>query len=121
MCDDFSVAVTVLIVDDHAVFRASARTMLELEGFDVVGEAEDGASALQLARELDPQVVLLDVALPDRSGFDVAEELAGKVILTSSRRQADYGQRIRRSRALGFVSKDRLSGEALHALLGDER
>jgi DNA-binding NarL/FixJ family response regulator len=116
------VAVTVLIVDDHAVFRASARTMLEREGFDVVGEAADGESALELARELDPQVVLLDVALPDRSGFDVASQLADerpKVILTSSRRQSDFGARVSRSGALGFVPKDMLSGEALHALLGD--
>lgn len=120
MCDDFCVAVTVLIVDDHEVFRASARTMLEREGFDVVGEAADGASALALARELDPQVVLLDVALPDRSGFDVAEELAGarpKVILTSSRRRTDFGRRVLRSGALGFVPKDLLSGDALHELL----
>lgn len=122
MCDDFGVAVTVLIVDDHPVFRASARTMLELEGFLVVGEAADGASAVELARELEPELVLLDVALPDTSGFDVVERLAGgraKVILTSSRRQADYGRRIRQSGALGFVPKDRLSGDALHALLGD--
>jgi DNA-binding NarL/FixJ family response regulator len=121
MCDDFGVAVTVLIVDDHPVFRASARAMLELEGFDVVGEAADGASAVELARELEPELVLLDVALPDTSGFDVVERLGGraKVILTSSRRQADYGRRIPRSGALGFVSKDRLSGDALHALLGD--
>ncbi len=114
--------VSVLIVDDHPVFRASARAMLELEGFDVVGEATDGASAVELARELKPELVLLDVALPDTSGFDIVEQLAGgraKVILTSSRRQADYGRRIRRSGALGFVPKDRLSGDALHALLGD--
>jgi DNA-binding NarL/FixJ family response regulator len=122
MCDDFGVAVTVLIVDDHSVFRASARAMLELEGFDVVGEAADGASAVELARELEPELVLLDVGLPDTSGFDIVERLAGgraKVILTSSRRQADYGRRIRRSGALGFVPKDRLSGDALYALLGD--
>lgn len=121
LCDDPNVHVTVLIVDDHQGFRASARTLLELDGFAVVGEAADGASALNLARELKPELVLLDVALPDTSGFEVAEQLAGgpsKVILVSSREARDLGERVRRSRALGFVSKDRLSGEALHALLG---
>jgi DNA-binding NarL/FixJ family response regulator len=121
LCDDSNVHTTVLIVDDHEGFRASARTLLELDGFEVVGEAADGASALNLARELKPELVLLDVALPDTSGFEVAERLAGvpsKVILISSRERRDFGERVRRSGALGFVSKDRLSGAALHALLG---
>jgi DNA-binding NarL/FixJ family response regulator len=88
LCDDFYVAVTVLIVDDHAAFRASARKLLELDGLEVVGEADDGASGLELARKLQPDLVLLDVALPDTSGFTVAETLvesSTKVILTSSR------------------------------------
>jgi DNA-binding NarL/FixJ family response regulator len=120
LCDDSNVHMTVLIVDDHQGFRASARTLLELEGFDVVGEAADGASALELTRQLEPELVLLDVSLPDGSGFDVAERLAGvpsKVILTSSRERRDFGERVRRSGALGFVSKDRLSRAVLHALL----
>jgi DNA-binding NarL/FixJ family response regulator len=120
MCDDLHVAVSVLIVDDHSTFRASARTLLELEGFDVVGEASDGESGLSLAREIEPDVVLLDVALPDVSGFEVAEQLADarcKVILISSREPNDFGQRPRRSGALGFIAKDRLSGPAVHALL----
>jgi DNA-binding NarL/FixJ family response regulator len=114
------VAVTVLIVDDHPAFRASARKLLELDGFEIVGEAADGASALELAGELDPELVLLDIALPDLSGFDVAEQLAtarSKVILTSSRTSRDLGRRLQRSGALGFVPKDELSGGALHDLL----
>ncbi|HUK93443.1 MAG TPA: response regulator transcription factor [Gaiellaceae bacterium] len=113
-------AVTVVIVDDHPSFRASARALLELEGFDVVGEAADGASGLEIARKLKPQLVLLDVALPDTNGFEVAERLAGgptRVILTSSREQRDLGRRIRSSGALGFVPKDRLSGQALVELM----
>jgi DNA-binding NarL/FixJ family response regulator len=112
--------VTVVIVDDHPSFRTSARTLLELEGFDVVGEAADGESAVALAKRLRPELVLLDVALPDTNGFDVAERLAGgpsKVILTSSREQRDLGRRVRSSGALGFVPKDRLSGPTLYALL----
>jgi DNA-binding NarL/FixJ family response regulator len=120
MWDHRRVAVTVVIVDDHAAFRSSVRTMLELDGFEVVGEADDGASALELTRELAPELVLLDVALPDTSGFHVAERLSGapsKVILTSSREQRDLGRRVQQSGALGFVPKDRLSGEALRTLL----
>jgi DNA-binding NarL/FixJ family response regulator len=121
VCDDPRVAVSVLIVDDHPSFRASARTLLELEGFEVVGEAADGASGLDLAETLRPELVLLDIALPDTNGFDVAERLAGgpsKVILTSSREQRDLGRRLGRSGALGFVPKDRLSGASLNELLG---
>ena|SRR5438876_9431251 len=117
-------AVRVLIVDDHPSFRASARTLLELEGFEVVGEAADGASALELVGRLQPELVLLDIALPDTSGFDVAERLAGgpsEVILTSSREQRDLGRRVRSSGALGFVPKDRLTGQAISALLEDQR
>lgn len=112
--------VTVLIVDDHASFRASARLLLEAEGFEVVGEAGDGETALELARALRPDLVLLDVVLPDLSGFEVAERLTGvpaKIVLVSSREQSDYGQRVRRSGALGFVAKDQLSGDALRELL----
>lgn len=117
-------AVTVVIVDDHPSFRASARTLLELEGFEVVGEAADGAAGLVIAEELEPELVLLDVALPDTNGFEVAERLAGgrsKVILTSSREQRDLGSRVRSSGALGFIPKDRLTGQALTAMLGEAR
>ena len=113
-------APTVLVVDDHKAFRASARRLLELDGFRVVGEAVDAESALRLARQLDPDLVLLDVGLPDRSGFDVADELgAGRasVVLVSSRAPADVGARAKRSGAVGFIPKERLSGEAITALL----
>jgi DNA-binding NarL/FixJ family response regulator len=119
LCDHLHMAVTVLIVDDHPAFRASARTMLELDGFEVVGEAEDGTSGIEQADALAPDVVLLDIALPDMSGFDVAERLAPatKVVLTSSRESSDLGRRVRRSGAVGFISKDDLSGEAIRSLL----
>lgn len=112
-------AVRVVIVDDHAIFRRSARKLLESDGFDVVGEAEDGASGLELARRLEPEVVLLDVALPDMSGFDVADlvEPATKVVLVSSRDEADFGPRARSSTAIGFIPKDRLTTAAIRELL----
>jgi len=121
LCDDLRVPLSVLIVDDHPAFRASARRLLEGEGFQVVAEAADGASGIALARELRPDLVLLDVMLPDLSGFDVAEELSSsrsKVVLVSSRSKADYGRRLRRTSAVGFIPKDRLSGDTIRALLG---
>ena len=69
---------SVLIVDDHAGFRSSARALLEADGFDVLGEAADGESAVEQARRLRPQVVLLDVQLPGMDGFAVAESLAAE-------------------------------------------
>src|ERR1051325_8189002 len=86
---------TVLIVDDHPSFRASARAILEADGFSIVGEAEDGATGLALLRKLRPDVVLLDVQLPDMSGFDVCIECGDldetSVVLVSSRDATDYG------------------------------
>jgi DNA-binding NarL/FixJ family response regulator len=119
LCDDFSMALTVLIVDDHRAFRASARTLLELEGFNVIGEAENGTNGVDLARRLSPDVVLLDIALPDMSGFDVAKRLPPKtkVILTSSRQSSDFGKRVHQSGALGFIPKDHLSGDSMRRLL----
>jgi DNA-binding NarL/FixJ family response regulator len=111
---------TVLVVDDHPTFRASARKLLELDGFRVIGEAADGETAIRLARDLEPAVVLLDIGLPDQSGFAVAEQLVStptRVVLISSRSQADLGRRVRESGALGFISKEQLSGEAILALL----
>ncbi len=113
---------TVLIVDDHPSFRASARALLEAEGFDVVGEAATGSAALREASALRPDVVLLDVQLPDFDGFEVTERLrdrdgAPEVILTSSRDYRDLGVCISSTGARGFVPKDELSGTAISALL----
>ena len=114
---------TVLIVDDHPSFRAMARVLLESEGFDVVGEAADGASALDSVRALTPDVVLLDVQLPDLDGFEVAARLTGNgagpaVVLTSSRDACDFGGLVHESGARGFIPKAELSAARLAALVG---
>jgi DNA-binding NarL/FixJ family response regulator len=114
--------VKVLIVDDHPSFRATARLLLESEGFEVVGEAADGMSGLREARALEPDLVLLDVQLPDIDGFEVAAQLTRggggpAVVLTSSRDEADFGPLVSESGARGFVPKAELSGAALLALL----
>jgi DNA-binding NarL/FixJ family response regulator len=113
---------TILIIDDHAPFRIQARAILAADGFSVVGEAVDGASGLDAARRLRPDLVLLDIGLPDVEGFDVARVLAidgppPLVVLTSSREASEYGPRLASSRVLGFIPKDELSGDAIRALL----
>jgi len=115
-------ALTVLIVDDHPSFRASARMLLESEGFDVIGEAEDGVGALEAVRNLAPQVLLLDVQLPDIDGFEVAARLTANgnspaIVLTSSRDVNDLGPLGQRGGVRGFIPKSELSGSALEALL----
>jgi DNA-binding NarL/FixJ family response regulator len=113
---------TVLIVDDHPSFRATARALLEAEGYEVVGEAVDGASAVEAARALRPELVLLDIQLPDIDGFEVAGMLqrngsSPAIVLTSSRDASDFGSLVADSGARGFVPKGELSGAAIAALL----
>jgi len=114
---------TVLIVDDHEAFRESAATMLEAEGFHVVGQAADGPEALAQAERLQPDVVLLDIQLPGADGFTVAERLAAlrdapRVVLISSREASAYGTRVSDAPTRGFIAKRELSGAALAALVG---
>jgi DNA-binding NarL/FixJ family response regulator len=122
-CDHQSMARTVLIVDDHAPFRALARTLLQLEGFEVVGEAADAVSALDAVGRLQPSVVVLDIQLPDLDGFEVARRLsqAGDppaIVLVSSRDSSAYRRRLADSPARGFIAKSDLSGAAVAALVG---
>jgi two-component system nitrate/nitrite response regulator NarL len=116
----------VLIVDDHERFRDLARRILTAARFDVVGEAADGAGALRQAAALRPDVVLLDVQLPDADGFVVARALTAvpdppRVVLVSGRAPADYGALVRRSGACGFIGKVDLSGPLLLRTLAGEQ
>ena len=114
---------TVVIVDDHADFRRAATALLEAEGFAVVGEAATGRSAIAEVERLRPDVVLLDLQLPDLDGFAVAEVLAAReappvVVLVSSREREAYGARVGASNARGFLHKRELTGAAVSALAG---
>jgi DNA-binding NarL/FixJ family response regulator len=119
-------APTVLIVDDHPGFRHAARRLLEACGFTVVGEAGDGSSALAAIEELRPELVLLDILLPDTDGFAVADSIASEepipvVVLTSSREAAEFGTRLESTSAHAFIRKDDVSGPALVGLMQDAR
>ena len=112
----------MLIIDDHPGFRAQARALLEAAGYEVVGEAADGESGVRVAKDLAPDVVLLDIHLPDITGFEVVRRVAGgprcpAIVLISSRDASDYGRRIERSGARGFIAKAELSARKLAAVL----
>ena len=113
---------SLLIVDDHAGFRASARRLLEAEGFAVVGEAVGARSAPAAVTRWSPDVVLVDIGLPDGDGFDLSAELVrdydAVVVLTSSRPIAGLQDRLRHSLAHGFIPKSDLSGSAIRKLTG---
>jgi DNA-binding NarL/FixJ family response regulator len=113
----------VVVVDDHPSFRRCASALLSAEGFDVVGEAADGEAALVVVSEVVPEVVLLDVQLPDLDGFEVAARLLARdpglaIVLISSRDRSQYGSLVETSGARGFVAKGELSGAAIERLLG---
>jgi DNA-binding NarL/FixJ family response regulator len=122
LLEDLRPARRVLLVDDHPSFRRCAGRLLRSEGFEVVGEAADGASAVALAGKLEPELVLLDIQLPDMDGFEVISRLLADdpelvVVLVSSRDRAAYGKRIEASGARGFIAKADLSGPTLERVL----
>lgn len=110
------------MVDDHARFRQVLRELLTAAGWRVVGEAATGGTALELIARLAPDLVLLDVVLPDLDGFDVADRLAeagcaSAVVLTSGHDLPDFAGRLRAAPVRGFLPKEMISGRALAALL----
>jgi DNA-binding NarL/FixJ family response regulator len=120
VCHASSVGRTVVIVDDHSAFRAAARRLLEADGFDVVGEAADGAAAIAEVERLRPELVLLDVQLPDIDGFAVAERLPADgptIVLISSRSPSSFRRRLAANPSWTFLPKAELSGAALAALV----
>jgi len=112
---------TVVVVDDHAGFRDQVSRLLVEAGYDVIGSCPDGRSALALISRLQPDVVVLDVQLPDIDGFALMGQLeidGPTVVLVSTREAADYGARVGNSRAAGFITKAELSARSMAAVVG---
>ena len=113
----------VLIVDDNGAFLYAARVLLAREGLDVVGIASTGAEALGQTRDLQPDVVLVDIELAGESGFDVARQLVERnpdgplVILVSTFAEEDLGELVDESPAIGFLPKRSLSAQAIRGLI----
>jgi CheY-like chemotaxis protein len=117
------VTIRVLLVDDHPPFRRLARVLLERGGFNVVGEVATGQGALRAVEIVRPQLVLLDVMLPDLDGVAVAQILAASperpmVILVSARPLTDFDDRLISTATAGFIAKDDLTAEWITALIG---
>jgi DNA-binding NarL/FixJ family response regulator len=116
---------SVLIVDDNAAFRNVARTLLESGGYRVIGEAGTAAAAVTMAAAIRPDVVLLDIGLPDQDGFTVCRELhaalpATVIVFCSVRSAEEYREAVARSAATGFLAKSQLSGGTLAAILAGQ-
>ncbi len=112
----------VLLVDDHDGFRTEARALLELDGFDVVGEAADAAAAVDAAGRLHPGAILLDVGLPDADGLSIVEDLREQapgvaIVIISGREEADFGGAIARAGADAFIAKRSLGPGVVRDLL----
>ncbi len=114
-----------LIIDDSPDFLDAARTLLQQEGIAVAGVASSGDDAIRLARELRPDVTLIDIDLGVDDGIAIAHRLAamdgqpaGKLILISTHGEDEFADLIQVSPAIGFVAKSELSGDAIRALTG---
>jgi DNA-binding NarL/FixJ family response regulator len=121
-CNDLPMSETVVIVDDNEGFRAQARLLLTYDGYDVIGEAGNGASGLESVRRLRPNIALLDAQLPDVDGFSVARGVRDHVrqtavVIISTRDATDYGSAVTTCGACGFIAKAELCGDALRAIL----
>jgi DNA-binding NarL/FixJ family response regulator len=119
---DLAMRRRILVIDDNAAFRRALGQVLDTHCFVVVATAATGASGVQLAREHEPDLVIVDVQLPDVDGFDVAEQLTQldptmEVILTSGLDSSDLGTLVTDSSARGFIPKAELSAQAIDSLL----
>jgi DNA-binding NarL/FixJ family response regulator len=115
--------VRLLIADDHRLFAEALQAILDADGrIEVVGQASDGGEAVELARRLDPDVVLMDVSMPVLDGFEATREIraAGSdvsvLMLSGSNSRADV-DRSREAGASGYVTKDRIASELVAAIL----
>lgn len=112
----------VVLVDDDERFRAMARRTLESDGVDVVAEVETGGGTLDAVLRWRPDLVLIDIGLPDIDGLEVARQIgaeaAGAAVILISTRDAEYGGRVAAGLAAGYLPKDELSLAAIVELIG---
>src|SRR5512135_3004690 len=115
-------AVTVLLADDHPLIRRGLRQLLEAErGLSVVGEAEDGLQVIRLAEKLRPDVILLDLMMPNLNGLEVIRTVRHRVpntrmIVLSMQRADPYIVEAFQAGAIGYVLKDGAPGEVIYAI-----
>ncbi|MDH5387492.1 MAG: response regulator [Gammaproteobacteria bacterium] len=116
----------VLIIDDHALFRVGLKGLLEQRNIEVVGAAADGAEGIELAEQLNPDIILLDLRMPDMGGLEVLPKLREKhpstpvVILTTSNEEKDLIKALRTG-AQGYLLKDMEPDELVGALRDIEK
>jgi len=111
----------ILLVDDHALVRHGLRSLLEREGFTVVGEAADGLEAIQQTRALSPEIVVMDISMPSENGLNAAREIhkscpGVKVILLTQHSEEVYIGDALEAGVAGYVLKSQVSNDLLHAL-----
>ncbi|MFJ5282965.1 response regulator [Pseudomonas rustica] len=101
----------VIVVDDHPFVRASVKALLSQDGFDIVGETGNGQEAIRLVRDLQPDLIVLDIGIPDLDGFEVINRLSGlsravKVLVLSTQSPEQFSIRCKHAGAAGYVCKN---------------
>lgn len=112
---------SVIIADDHHIFRQGLENFLRTEGFEVVGKASNGQDAIRLARQFSPMVAILDVSMPLLNGIDAAKEIQKqapntRVILLTMHDEEAYVLQALRSGARGYVLKNQAASDLTNAI-----
>jgi two-component system, NarL family, response regulator NreC len=114
-------AVRVLVADDHPIVLQGLKTLLDREGFEIIGEASDGGQVVSRAMELQPDLIVLDIGMPVMTGIEAAVEIrravpSAKLILLTMHTENRYILEALRSGVRGYVLKSRASGELIEAI-----
>ncbi|AQT11177.1 MULTISPECIES: response regulator transcription factor [Pseudomonas] len=112
---------SVLIIDDHPVVRMAIRILLEHEGYSIVGETDNGVDALQMVRDCEPDLVILDICIPKLDGLELLERLGNmprrsRILVLTAQSAALFANRCMRAGACGYVCKQEDMSELLSAI-----